>query len=147
MYQLLSAYTGLPFTRQKRYTAASIDNAIGRTPFGGVAITQVKKIDAEKDATEIHSAFVSNREQTARLQAPITKELVTEATGKAVKDEHWPDEAKFDNEFVYHLQLSSGWPLSIDIKEVHFYLGKVTTKTTIRLLNHRTKGQTLALER
>jgi hypothetical protein len=146
MHQLLSVYTGLPYSRQKRYTAATLSNAIGVTPYSGVAITQVKKIDLPNDVVAISSAFVSNREQAARLQAPITKEVLREVTGKEMKDAHLPDEARHDNEFTYSLQLSTGWPLAIDIKEVHFYLGKVVARTSIRLLSRTVAGQTLALK-
>jgi hypothetical protein len=123
------------FRRSKDFTAANGLNIWYEKQVPGVLITQLKKIRTEGNYAKVKLDFQGNRDSSAQRFIPAFQEIYTSLQGKPFKTADLPAQMRNDFEREYEIILDGNWPSKIYNKSIQFFLVKMTTTTTMVLVD------------
>jgi hypothetical protein len=123
------------FRKSKDFTATHGLNIWYEKQVPGVLITQLKKIRTEENYAKVKLDFQGNRDSSAQRFIPAFQEIYTSLKGKPFKTADLPSQMRNDFEREYEIMLSGNWPRKIYNKSIQFFLDRMTTTTTMVLVD------------
>lgn len=132
-----NAFNQSAFRMQKDYIAANRYDIFNKPLIPGVIIAELKAIKKDENLALVTMDFKGNRDSAAKYMAPVFQQIYASLKGKAYNNSNLPTEMRNDFFREYDIILSSGWPKRIHNKSIVFYMEKITTNTSIEMINEQ----------